>query len=542
MRLTPEILLLIVLSGCPKAVPESLPAPAPVATQEQLLAKEVAALEAEALALVKEQDELLWEHWTQGTPLDLEKPALSHAVLFEDATLLKVRRARNTRLEAWLVGERLARATAEANATLTGIEAIATFTLDEKATPLSWRDLNRLLAHEKSAVKRKALWAASREAIPKIAEGYQKRDEAVESALRKMGTTGAGYAGVTSEESAVLAQRFLDDTQGEWKALLEQLAKSELGLPVDKLTRADLPRLLRPTSPADGNFLKAEQAAKATAVLAALGFYGLPGLTLDLAESATKNPLPLTLAPGGAADVRVSFRPAGGARDLSVLLGELGRALALHKTDEPRLAPPLLSDASYRLFAELGSTAGWLKAQGVSDAAAASTIASARALRLYACRRAAGNLIAQHNAQGATDAFSAEAWKDSSTHALAIPAAAEDAARWRLERDPLYKGVDLLRALQLAEQLRKKLGAEWWSAPGSGAILRAAWSGSDAGANAVGIDGGRVAGAVASVVKEASRDAGLTPVIDPTDSGFVGAVKAASSQAPGDGGAAANVQ
>src|SRR6186713_2618317 len=92
---TTAVAMLIVLSGCPKTVPPDTRPVLPPPTADQLLAKEVSALGIEALALVKEQDELLWAHWTQGTPLDLEKPALAHAALFEDATLARVRSARS---------------------------------------------------------------------------------------------------------------------------------------------------------------------------------------------------------------------------------------------------------------------------------------------------------------------------------------------------------------------------------------------------------------------------------------------------------------
>ncbi|MBS1152805.1 MAG: Chromosome partition protein smc, partial [Myxococcaceae bacterium] len=282
--------------------------------------------------------------------------------------------------------------------------------------------------------------------------------------------------------SAAIGKKLLDDTEAEWKQVLGVLAKTELGLPADKLSRAELPRLLRPSTAADANFPKAEQAARATALLGTLGLYGLPGLTLDLAESAKKNPLPLTVAPGGPADVRVSFRPAGGARDASALLGELGRALALHGSREPaealpRLAGPLAGDVSFRLFADLAASPGWLKAQGVPDAAAASTLTSARALRLFTLRRAAANLVAQHEALGQGDEIAAQRFRTWASRALAIEIAPEDAARWPLERDPLFRGVELIEAPRLAELLRLKLSAQWWADPASADVLRRAWSG-----------------------------------------------------------------
>jgi hypothetical protein len=484
---------LLVLSGCPKNVPRPASEPgqsaAPPSSIDPALDKEVTALAAEALALVKERDDALWTHWTLGVPLELEKPAQKHAGLFEDEALVKVRLARSKgvghpiglkRFESWLLGERLARASAAANGALAQLEETATFKLEGKE--LRWRDLGRLLANEKSAVKRKALWVASREAVAAVAEGCRKRDEAI------------GLTQVPDDETLVRARALLDETQGEWKQLLEELARSELGLPGDKVTRADLPRLLKPSSVADPVFPRQQQATKATAVLSALGFYGLPGLTLDLSESAKKNPLPLTIAPGGASDVRVCFRPAGGVRDLSSLLGELGRALALHETKEPpealsRLAIPVEAEASALLFAQLAESRVWLKEQGVSEADSEAAARSVRALRLFSLRRAAGNLLAAKASVGQSPEATAEAWRVASVEALGVPLSPEDLPRWRLESDALGRGAGLLGAYALASAWRKALPDHWWKQPQSAAALRSGWAGMVLKAP-VGLDGG----------------------------------------------------
>lgn len=478
----------LVLAGCPKAVPPPEPAPPPLGAQQQL-AKEVDAIAVEALALTKEQDELLWAHWTRGSPLELDKPALAHAILYEPATLDRVRLARKEgvgnavgvkRLEKWLVGERLARAAMEANATLAGQEAAATFDLDGK--PLQWKDLSRLLANEKSLVKRRAMWAASREAVPALAEGIRKRDDAVVAALTALGLTPEEYAGVTLEAVQTLAKKTLDSTEADWRAGLEGLARAELGLAMDKVMRADFPKLLKPSVAADAAFAKGEQAAKAAALLGALNLYGQPGLTLDLAESAKKNPLPLTVAPGGAADVRVSVRPAGGVRDLSAVLGEVGRGLALHGSREPaeklpKLADPLVADTTGLLFAGLPSNAAWLKQQGVADKAARQSISSASTLQLFQLRRTAAGLLSMIESRGQTPEFAAQSYRTWMTRALSIEVPVEDAARWQLERDPLYRGVELLQSAEAVAALKASLAPEWWSAPETTATLRAAWAG-----------------------------------------------------------------
>src|SRR6185295_16616648 len=100
----------------------------------------------------------------------------------------------------------------------------------------------------------------------------------------------------------------------------------------------------------DAVFPKGRVAERGTAVLASLGFYGMPQLTLDLTDTARKQPLPLTLS-----GVRMSFKPRGGWKDQQALLAELGRALALRHGASRRGI-----ETTAALFASLAFNRAWL--------------------------------------------------------------------------------------------------------------------------------------------------------------------------------------
>jgi hypothetical protein len=182
------VLGVFLLTACPKSAPPPDVKPVEQAdagtTEAELIAPKVDALEAEVLAVVKAVDEALWQHWTAGAPLDLAAATKGHDALFSKDSLALLRRARALRpndarrlddLSRWLTGELLARGVAAESEALANLEASATFTLDGKE--LVFRDLSKLLVSEKSAVKRRALWAASHAAAQRLDAAIARRDE-----------------------------------------------------------------------------------------------------------------------------------------------------------------------------------------------------------------------------------------------------------------------------------------------------------------------------------------------------------------------------
>ena len=277
----------LLVSACPHAVSTvdhgapALPDAGP--TEADLLRPKVGKLSAEAATVMSAVETALWTHWTTGAPLDLSKATAGHEALFTKETVALVRHARELKaddpralahLERWLVSEALTRATAEESTTVANLEATATFSLDGKEQ--SWRELSRLLVNEKSAVKRRALWAASLKTAERIDAAIARRDAKAKEALAalevpSMLELAAESRELDLESLAQVADRLLSQTEPSWQATLKRLSDADLKLPVDKLVRADLPRLLKVPAAVDATFPKAQVGARGVQTLGTLG-------------------------------------------------------------------------------------------------------------------------------------------------------------------------------------------------------------------------------------------------------------------------------
>ncbi len=475
--------LVLSFSGCPKSAPPpdvSAPAPDAGTTEAELIAPKIDALEQEVAGLVKRVDEALWQHWTAGAPLDLATAAGGHEQLFSKSSVALLRRARTLRpadaerldnLTRWLTGELLARGVAAESEALANLEASTTFTVDGKELP--FRDLSKLLVSEKSAVKRRAMWTASHAAALRLDAAIARRDVKLEEVLAALELPAPlQFAAATRELDldalGKQADAVLTTTDAEWKTTLQALADADVKLPLAALTRGDIPRLLKVPAAVDAEFPRGKIAARAVQTLGTLGVYGQGGLTLDLAEAAKKNPLPLTVAPTPG-DVRVSVRPLGGLRDQQLVLAELGAALELHRSRTApfalaRLKNPIGPLRSSELFATLLTEDTWLAANEVNQRPA--VIAAAKAQRLFALRRAAGVVLARLETEPVTDEAEARAkFVKVMSRAIGLTLAPEEGARWRLETDDFLRSATQLQAMVRAEQWRGQLGEGWWLKP-----------------------------------------------------------------------------
>ncbi len=475
--------LLLVLAGCPKNAPIADVTAAPFdagVTEAERLGAQADALEKEVAQVVRAIDDALWRHWTTGAPLDLPARTKGHDALFSRQSLTTLRRARELRpadaerlgnLERWLGGELLARGVFAESEALANLEASTTFTVDGKELP--WRDLNKLLVSEKSAVKRRALWNGSHAAALRIEAAIVRRDEKMKAVLIALELPSpldfaADTRGLDLDALQKSAEDVLTITDAEWTSTLQALSDATVKLPVSALTRGDLPRLLKAPEVVDAEFPKGKVAARAVQTLGTLGVYGKPGLTLDLAEAAKKNPLPLTVAPGPN-DVRVSLKPVGGLRDQESVLGELGAALSLHAERSgsfalDRLGNPTEALRSSELLASLVTEDAWLLANEVNNRP--QVIAAARAQRLFLVRRAAGVVLARLQTQTLADEAAARAkYVTIMSRAMGLKLAATEGARWRVETDDFLRSATQLEALLSAESWRAKLGEGWWLKP-----------------------------------------------------------------------------
>jgi hypothetical protein len=466
--------LVLVLAGCPKSAPPpdvAPPKPDAGVTEAELVAPKVDALEKEVAQVVRAVDEALWQHWTTGVPLDLATATKGHDALFSKQSLQTLHKARELRpgdarrianLERWLGGELLARGVVAESDALANLESSATFTVDGKELP--WRDLSKLLVSEKSAVKRRALWNASHAAALRLEAAVVRRDEKVKEVLASLDVP-APLDFAAETRGLDLDDEVLTRTDAEWKATLQVLSDVDVRLPVSALTRGELPRLLKVSPAVDAEFPKGKIGTRAVQTLGTLGVYGKPGLTVDLAEAAKKSPLPLTVAPASA-DVRVSVKPVGGLRDQQAVLGELGAALTLHGAREGSFALDRLGKSpealrASELFASLLTEDAWLTANEVNNRP--QVIAAAKALRLFALRRAAGVVLARLETQTISDETQARArFVAIMARATGLSLAPEEGARWRLETDDFLRSATQLDAMLAAEAWRVHLGEGWW--------------------------------------------------------------------------------
>lgn len=418
----------VLLAGCAtnaNVVRDAEPVDAAAAAEAARLAK-LDGLEASALALHRAEEEALWAHWTTGAPLDLAAVKQPYrALLSRESLALATERPD---LHRFIAGELIAEGVAAEQRALSQLEATATFTLDGRA--LAWRELPRLLASEPSAVKRRALWAASHEAAKQLDDALAKRDQKRAEVLAELGL-GADFEeqarGLSLTTLRPEAEAFLTATDAEWAATLERLANDEVKLPVTALTRGDFPRLLRVPAAVDAEFSRDTFAARLPAA---------DGVKVDLAESPKKSALPLTVALA-ADDVRVSLKPGAGLRDLQQALAELGLAKAL--LGRSPLADTRDAQVQAQRSANLVRDDAWLTQAGVSSREP--VIAAARALWLFQARRAAAVVLAT----------SPEKYLEVMGRALGLKLPAEEVARFHVETADVPRTASQLDTLLRAE-------------------------------------------------------------------------------------------
>lgn len=476
----PGLAACVLFAACPRAVPRTGldSADAGIDPREAT----VDAVEAEVAEALRVRDEALWRHWTTGAPLDPAAMQQTAAPRFGPDTLARLRgvmrptpddvtlRARH--LEAWLGGQLLSHALADDDAALADVEAGLTFRADGQEVP--WRELGRRLLNERSALKRRALWSEALTVVGPLDEALAQREMKADEAARALGwpsamALAAQARDVDLSEVADAARDFLDATDEAWQATLKKQSAATVRLPLARLTRAELPRLLHPRPEADAAFPRGRLAANVVALLGRIGLYGQPGLTLDLNDGAAKQPLPLTVAPTSR-DVRTSFKPAGGLRDQASLLSEVGAALASSQARTGHLATERLGDPAAGqlmgdVFASLLTTPEWLESVGVDGNARRLVIDAVRAERLFQLRRAAGVVLARVETAGLDAGEAQKRTTEVLTRALGVADLGDESARWRIETDDFLRSATQLKAAAYAQVLRQREPADWFASP-----------------------------------------------------------------------------
>lgn len=490
---------LCLLAACHKAPPA---APLPPPSEEQQLTGEVDALAKESALLLEEQHRLVWEFWTEGQAADIAATYTGKEALFSLENLRRIDRLRHltkdprelralTALHGHFAGEFLARELAEYNDASANLEA--SLMLKVEGREVRYRDLERLLANEKNAARRKALYAAATPALTRLNQTLYRREERTGELVKQMGfesyeAFGSELRQADLERLARLAEEVLQATQEPYRLVMERLSQRELGLPFSQLTRADIPRLFRSREVEDA-FPKGESLAKAQATVAGMGIdlAALPNVKVDARDLPRKNPRPLAMAVRVPSDVRLSFKPGTGVLHQGRVLHEVGHVLHAAFTQEPRfelarLGNPTVGEAYSALFEDLLEDPVWLEEHagvlGDNDKRA-QFLATSSAHKLHLIRHAAGRLLYQLELHRRVEVDPRELYRALMARTGAMPMTEDDVERYLLDQEDFYQSADSFRAWflagQLQGQLKARFGPAWWHAPEAGAFLKELW-------------------------------------------------------------------
>ncbi|MGZ3479709.1 MAG: chromosome segregation protein SMC [Myxococcaceae bacterium] len=490
-----HVLLALVLAACagepvPPAPVAKLPSRSP---EREALGPAVAELSSKAEALLRAQDELVWKHWTEGVPADLARTyAGTETWLTPDsvATVWRMReqttdpteRRALEHLHAYLAGEWIAQQLADVSDAIATLEQSLTFQV--AGTDRPYRNLESILATEKSALRRKQIYEAATPAVQKISALVERRGARAAELLPKLNLEPTAWTTelreATPEQLAALADAVLTQSQDAWIATLTRLAQRELQLPLERIGRQDLPRLVR--LPATEGFKRAEVVSRIRSTLDPLQLdpAALKTVTLDTADGPKKNPRGLVLGVVVPTDVRISLKPVGGARDQRSALHEFGHAVHDAYTEERRfelakLGNRTTAEAFAALLESLTSEPAWLEQAGLSPDASRTWIQAVAVQELFLVRRAAGKVL--FNVAASRPGADVRAtYRKTMDRAYGLPGTPQDDARDTLDQEATLGAADYLRGWLLGAQLRaaliKKFGAPWWQDPAAGAFLK----------------------------------------------------------------------
>jgi hypothetical protein len=450
-------------------------------------------------ALLRAQGETYWRAFTQGEPVDLASTWKGRESLLAPETLQAVAAERDRaqgeerralgHLHAFLAGEQLARATADAASRAAAARGAAAVSWGGRE--VADRQVATLLANEPEASRRQQLAAAQAAAAEKWLPLVEARTRALEDAARALGYDGtlalaAELRGELPETLAALAESALARTEGVYRDLVTDLAQRRLGLPLERVRSRDLPRLLR--SAADpGTFPAERQQADLAATLHGLGIDlgAQRNVVVDAAPKADKVPRPIALPVEVPGSVRLSFAPVAGVNAMQALLHEAGAAEFWAHVRSPvlefrRLGPASIPETWAQLLEGLAGDPLWLSERGLEGEALREEVRAAAARRLHATREAAARVIFEI-ARARDPAGAAAAWPALAERAFLHPVDEDATPPWRSDPDPLLHAAEALRARLLAARaevfLAERAGAPaWWRSKRAGEWLRTTWA------------------------------------------------------------------
>lgn len=488
--------VLLLLASCATTQKPPAPPELPVVAPSPYDDPEIESIRIRAGALLAEQAMLVWNAWSGGETGDLTTGYEGTKELFSPDVLRRLREARDasdglekralSRLALYLGGEGVAERTAHVTLALDEAKNTAVLALDETTRP--WRHLDALLAAEASAAIRAKILAGETQTVPTLSELAIERFRQLDDAARAFGwDSRLDYALSLRDTDArtlrTLAESTLEITESLYRETMTELALRELALPLARVRRADVPRLLRSQS-TESWFPAKTSIRTATDVVDGLelGFASRQGLTLETGDEPRRRSGPLCVPVSPPDDVRISLRPRSGLFDLRLMLRELSCAAAASSVHARQwelreLVPAVIGETWATLFEAPTRSPLWLTQRGVPTAERSRIVRDGAARRLYAVRLDAARLLFELRDPSADPKTT---WRELASRASAFELTETDAERWALEQDAFLESADRLRGTLLAAQLNRHLmerhSALWWTSSQAGAVLETLWT------------------------------------------------------------------
>jgi len=450
--------------------------------------------EKEAMRFVHAQNAWLWQHWSVGAPLEVASLYAPFEAFFSEQTWREMQNLPTPpspaqacalqNLQALVLGELLAGKLRKHNHAVALVEDSLTVMYQAKDFP--WYELGRLLAHEKTALHRQNLWLYSLKKARPLEAALQAKEKKTAQALEHLGVDEARatqlFRGVALEALSLPLQTRLEETHSSWCAHVEAMAAQHKGVP--KATRADLPFFFQAKLPGSHlHFPAKQQAAVVDAVFERLGLWPTPRLVRHIGETQAALPLPLALN-GGLEASWLSFTPVAGPHSLRHLLGEMGRTLAWAYVAPNQwacrhLGPPILSQASALVFAQLAQEEAWWEEQALPESLAKAWARAFAAQAEFEFRKMAAHFLAQWATRALGEEEAWGTYVSIQAEVLCVQPLEAEAARLYVDREAFFAMADMLRAQLLAERmgetLRARFGQRWWNVPEAGVWLKALW-------------------------------------------------------------------
>ena len=444
---------------------------------------------AEAEAFLTALDREYYEHFA-GRKDEFEIEAIydRHAGLFTRGAVDSLREGGTPELLRFAAEGHVGQAVKELSAELARLEASLEVEVRGESHP--YRQAAVVQANERDPARRRALEEARNEIVatrlhPLLLETHERtRAIVAELGWPSVRAMTEELSGIDLGALRDQTEGFLAATETTYEDTIEPALRSELGIGLGDLARADLMAFFRAPS-LDGLFPEERLLASLDETIAGLGLAegSLGNVILDAEPRPKKSPRAFCAPVRVPDEVYLVITRIGGREDYETLFHEAGHAYH-YSNVEPSLAfeHRYLGDNSVTegfafLFQHLVEDPAWLERRlGVGDPERVAM--QARAAKLVFLRRYCAKLAYElelhgERPPGALDELYSQRLSD----AVRVE---WPAVTWLSDVDPFFYVAAYLRAWALEthvrREMRERFGELWFEEPAAGALLRELWS------------------------------------------------------------------